>query len=187
MKNAEVGARLRKIRKEMDLTQDKIAKMLGIAVLTWQNYEYGNTNPSTEILFKLCNDTKFNPEWIITGQGSMFKSSVNEMSAPMFETTQNLIRIPEQKKDTLFEDIVSTLAKAIFPLYEEIKTFLLESADFKDESDYNAKLTFKISREGARIFQSTKTDAEIENMISFAIEKEREHIKDLKNILLKKT
>ena len=48
------GDRLRKIRKKMSMSQDKLACMVGVVTKTLQRWEYGEATPRVDDIAKLC-------------------------------------------------------------------------------------------------------------------------------------
>lgn len=64
--------RIKKIRKELDLTQQKLADQLGIQRNTIAMYEMGRTLPSDAIIRSICREFDVNEEWLRTGKGEMF-------------------------------------------------------------------------------------------------------------------
>lgn len=64
--------RIRKIRKELDLTQQKIADKLGVQRNTIAMYEMGKTVPSEAIILSICREFNVNEQWLRDGIGEMF-------------------------------------------------------------------------------------------------------------------
>ena len=71
------GARVKKCRKTLGLTQKDLAKKLGIDEKTLQNYEYGSL-PKGNNLFYLSRALKCSLDWLVTGE---------EWHAPGADTT----------------------------------------------------------------------------------------------------
>ena len=64
--------RIKKLRKELDLTQQKFADAIGMKQNTIAQYEMGRTIPSDAIIFSICREFNVNEEWLRTGEGDMF-------------------------------------------------------------------------------------------------------------------
>lgn len=64
--------RIKKIRKELDLTQQAFADKIGMKQNTIAQYEMGRTKPSDAIVFSICREFNVNEEWLRTGEGEMF-------------------------------------------------------------------------------------------------------------------
>ncbi len=65
-------SRIKKIRKELDLTQQKFADKLGIKRNTIAMYEMGKTYPSKQTINSICREFNVNEEWLQNGTGEMF-------------------------------------------------------------------------------------------------------------------
>lgn len=70
--------RIKKIRKELDLTQQKLADKLGVKRNTIAMYEMGKTTPSDQTLKSISREFNVNEEWLRTGTGEMFRASPSE-------------------------------------------------------------------------------------------------------------
>ncbi len=65
--------RIKKIRKELDLTQQAFADKIGMKQNTIAQYEMGRTKPSDAIVFSICREFNVNEVWLRTGKGEMFQ------------------------------------------------------------------------------------------------------------------
>ncbi len=67
-----MNERVRKVRKELNLTMEKFGSKLGVTRTAISNIESGNRSV-TEQMFKLiCSEFNVNEEWLRTGTGDMF-------------------------------------------------------------------------------------------------------------------
>lgn len=74
--------RIKKLRKELDLTQQKFADKLGVQRNTIAMYEMGKTTPSEAIILSICREFNVNEEWLRHGTGEMLvKQSPDEQIA----------------------------------------------------------------------------------------------------------
>ena len=64
--------RLKKIRKELDMTQQEFADKLGTARNNIAGYETGKRNPSNAVISLICREFNVNEKWLRTGEGDMF-------------------------------------------------------------------------------------------------------------------
>ncbi|MEO0160283.1 MAG: LexA family transcriptional regulator [candidate division WOR-3 bacterium] len=71
----EIGQRIKKVRKELGLTQEEFANKLGLHRNTIKKYENGESIPSTKFLKLLEYEFGINPRWILKGEGEMFLPS----------------------------------------------------------------------------------------------------------------
>lgn len=64
--------RIKKLRKGLDLTQQKFADKLGIKRNTIAKYETGENIPSDAVISLICTKFNVNEEWLRDGTGEMF-------------------------------------------------------------------------------------------------------------------
>ncbi len=67
--------RLKKLRKNLDLTQQAFADKIGMNQNTIAQYEMGRTTPSDAIVFSICREFKKKKKWLRNGDGEMFIKS----------------------------------------------------------------------------------------------------------------
>lgn len=67
--------RLKKLRKELDLTQSAFADRIGMKQNTIATYEMGRSIPSDQAIRSICREFDVNEEWLRNGTGEMFKPS----------------------------------------------------------------------------------------------------------------
>lgn len=74
--------RIRKLRKTLDLTQEKFADRIGIKRNTIATYESGRNEPVDSVVALICREFHVNEEWLRYGTGEMFtKDSEDELKA----------------------------------------------------------------------------------------------------------
>lgn len=64
--------RIKKIRKELDLTQQEFADRLKVGRNNIAGYETGKRSPSDAVISLICREFNVNEEWLRTGQGEIF-------------------------------------------------------------------------------------------------------------------
>lgn len=74
----DIGSRIKKIRKELDLTQAEFAARIGSVQNTVTGYESGRRNPSAPVISLICREFRVNEEWLKTGNGEMFSPEVSD-------------------------------------------------------------------------------------------------------------
>lgn len=67
-----MNERLKKLRKELDMTQQEFADKLGTARNNIAGYETGKRNPSNAVISLICREFNVNEKWLRTGEGDMF-------------------------------------------------------------------------------------------------------------------
>lgn len=102
--------RIKKLRKELDLTQQAFADKIGMKQNTIAQYEMGRTTPSDAIIFSICREFDVNENWLRTGEGNMF------------------IELSEQEKVMKFtglllkdeDSVVANAIQALIVTYEQL-------------------------------------------------------------------
>lgn len=64
--------RIKKLRKELDLTQQEFADKLGTARNNIAGYETGKRSPSDAVISLICTKFNVNEHWLRDGTGEMF-------------------------------------------------------------------------------------------------------------------
>lgn len=67
-----LGERIRKLRRELDLTQSEFAGRIGTTANVMTNYEKGRRNPSKSVINNICKTFDVSEAWLRTGEGEMF-------------------------------------------------------------------------------------------------------------------
>lgn len=67
-----IGEQLKKLRKELGLTQKEFAERLGMKQNTFAQYEIGRNNPIDAVVALICKEFNVNEEWLRYGTGNMF-------------------------------------------------------------------------------------------------------------------
>ena len=122
--------RLKKLRKELDLTQQAFANKIGMKQNTIAQYEMGRTTPSDAIVFSICREFNVNENWLRTGEGEMFEQMteqqkilkytallLNDKDSVVANAIQTLIVTYEQLDDTS----KATLEKIALQYIENLK------------------------------------------------------------------
>lgn len=65
--------RIKQLRKELGLTQEKFAERLSMKRNTIANYEIGRNEPIDAVISLICKEYNVNEEWLRTGEGDIFK------------------------------------------------------------------------------------------------------------------
>ena len=69
---AGIPLRIKTVRKEMKMTQDEFAKMVGCSKSQLTSVELGRVNPSNLWLSNLSESVGINNNWLLSGMGEMF-------------------------------------------------------------------------------------------------------------------
>lgn len=67
--------RIKKLRREMELTQEKFGARIGVKGNTVAQWESGRNDPPDSAITFICKEFGVNEEWFRSGTGEMFKPS----------------------------------------------------------------------------------------------------------------
>ena len=84
------GKRLKEARLAAGLKQGVVAKFLGLSQTALSDYEHGKRNPPRETIAILAERYKVNLNWLITGEGEMYKQ-LYEIDASILD---DVIKLP---------------------------------------------------------------------------------------------
>lgn len=104
-----LGERIKKVRKELDLTQQAFAAEIGSTQNALTGYETGRRNPSAAALNNICKTFNISETWLRTGDGEMFiqqskedelKTAVDKLlSGETSEFKQRLVKVLASLKE----------------------------------------------------------------------------------------
>ena len=95
--------RIKALRKELGLTQEKFAERLSMKRNTIANYEIGRNEPIDAVISLICKEFHVNEEWLRTGEGgneNMFTKisdddryslNLGKLSTTQNETVKNMV------------------------------------------------------------------------------------------------
>lgn len=101
-----MNKRLRKLRKELHLTQQKFADILGVKQNTIAQYEMGRNEPSDTVIISICREFNVSEEWLRNGTGDMFVPMTRDEEIATF-----IGGIQADVDDNFKKRLISVLAK----------------------------------------------------------------------------
>lgn len=108
--------RLKALRKELGLTQEKFAERLRMKRNSIANYEIGRNEPIDAVIALICREFKVNETWLRTGEGEMFKED------PMRDERSYYIEeLLDEYEDNPFYDMIVDMMKTYCELDEKSK------------------------------------------------------------------
>ena len=118
-----MNERIKKVRKELNLTQAQFAQRIGSTQNTLANYEIGRRNPSGSVINNICKEFNVNENWLRSGEGEMF----SQMSRDE-ETMKFVAQILSDDDRPLKSTFLNVVAKIINDdrCYELIESELLK-------------------------------------------------------------
>ena len=100
-----MNERLKKLRKELDMTQQEFAEGIGMKRNTMATYESGRNEPIDAVISLICTKYNVNENWLRTGEGEMFV----EMSYDD-EIAQFVGQVMGEEDDSFKKRLISGLA-----------------------------------------------------------------------------
>ena len=114
-----MNERLKKLRKELDMTQQEFADKLGTARNNIAGYETGKRNPSNAVISLICREFNVKEKWLRTGEGDMFI----ELSRSD-EIAQFVGQLMTEEDDSFKKRLVSGLAALDDNGWKVLESFL---------------------------------------------------------------
>lgn len=115
-----IGERIRKIRKELDLTQAAFAARIGSVQNSVTGYENGRRNPSQPVISLICSEFNVNEEWLKTGAGEMFKAAPSsaldalaeeyKLSAASYVMVEKFVNLKPEAQEAIFNYLREVVA-----------------------------------------------------------------------------
>lgn len=115
-----MNERLKKLRKELDLTQQEFADRIGSKRNTIAKYETDTNIPSAAVVSLICREFNVNEEWLRNGTGEMFITQTRDEQIATF-----IGEIQLSEDDSFKRRLISVLAN----LKEEQWELLAEIAE----------------------------------------------------------
>lgn len=123
------GDRIKKIRKEKDLTQAELGKIIGIKPNSISLIESGSRNASEQVILSICRSLNINEDWLRTGKGDMF------VQLPQNEVLASQIRdFLSGANDGFRERLISMLIRLKPEQWEVLERYAKDLVGFS-ESD----------------------------------------------------
>lgn len=73
-----MNERIKELRKELGLTQQKFANSIGVKQNTVAQYEMGRNPPTGTVVTLICHEFGVNEEWLRTGVGPMLREKTRD-------------------------------------------------------------------------------------------------------------
>lgn len=67
-----MNTRIKKLRRELDMTQEKFGAEIGVKGNTVAQWESGRNDPPDSSIVSICREFNVNEHWLRTGEGEMF-------------------------------------------------------------------------------------------------------------------
>ena len=135
--SSSLGQRLKEVRKSKKLSQGDMAASLGFKSRGfWSELEAGKKEPSGSLMLLLSEVHNVNRDWLLTGEGEMWKQEPEAEQPPEIKLSERLEPEPDIKdllKEALKEESAGEHAHKL------ILAYLEELLDRKETTGYGAK------------------------------------------------
>lgn len=156
-----LGERIKKLRKDKDLTQQQFSEKIGTSANVLTNYETGRRNPSSSVINNICKTFDVREEWLRTGEGEMFSAkptaALDALAVEHSLSTSDYIAIekflalkPESRKT--ITDYMMEVAASIISMKAE--GFLPDDPAFPSSRSHGVPHTMEEVNEQADMFRS---------------------------------
>jgi len=128
--NTEINERVKKLRKQLHLTQASFAKKINVATSTVGTWEINKRNIKSIYISAICTTFKINKEWLLFGKGEIFSNNENNPVISQIAKEYNLT-----KTQTNF-------MKAFLSLSKKQKDLIIETMEIMKSMLDNTKKEF---------------------------------------------
>lgn len=122
-----MNERLKKLRKELDMTQQELAEGIGIKRNTMATYESGRNEPIDAVISLICTKYNVNENWLRTGEGDMFNEVPRDEQIADF--VGEVLKGEEESFKRRFMTMLSELDESDWESLEKIATLLEKKKD----------------------------------------------------------
>ncbi|MBD5482228.1 MAG: helix-turn-helix transcriptional regulator [Lachnospiraceae bacterium] len=98
--------RIKKLRKELDLTQQEFADRIGVKRGGIANYEIGRNEPADSVISLICREFNVNKNWLREGVGDIFIEQTMDEQIASF-----IGRVQMDSEDSFQKRLLSALAE----------------------------------------------------------------------------
>ena len=99
-----MNERLKRLRRELNITQQEFADRIGIKRSTMATYESGRNEPIDAVISLICREFDVNEDWLKTGDGEMFEELTDQ------EKTMKYIAKLVKDKDSVIANAITAVA-----------------------------------------------------------------------------
>ena len=119
--------RIKKIRRELDLTQQKFAEKIGVKQNTVAQYEMGRNIPIDSVISLICREFNVNEQWLRDGTGEMFIEQTRDEQIASFVGSIQASADDSFKKR--FISMLSALDESEWEVLEKMTLMLHDKMD----------------------------------------------------------
>ena len=125
-----MNTRIKKLRRELDMTQEKFGAEIGVKGNTVAQWESGRNDPPDSSIVSICREFHVDEHWLRTGEGEMF----NRVSRSE-EIVQFAVQAADSGEDDFKRRFLLALARIPEDRWAEIEAFALQLAEENKKAD----------------------------------------------------
>ena len=125
-----MNTRIKKLRRELDMTQEKFGAEIGVKGNTVAQWESGRNDPPDSSIVSICREFHANEHWLRTGEGEMF----NRVSRSE-EIVQFAVQAADSGEADFKRRFLLALARIPEDRWAEIEAFALQLAEENKKAD----------------------------------------------------
>lgn len=120
-----IGERIKKVRKDKDLTQQEFCNQIGLKRNSISLVEAGKRNISDQAIKSICREFSVDETWLRTGEGEMFTKKDREDEIALM--VQNLLSGESSDFKTRFISVLSRLKEEQWVMLAEMMNEIIAS------------------------------------------------------------
>lgn len=125
-----VNERIKKLRKALDLTQQKFADRIGVKQNTVAQYEMGRNVPMDSVIALICREFNVSEKWLRTGEGDMFRPA--DRNTDIARLTKQLLN---EESDSFKNRLISILSNLTVEEWEFLEDKARELCGLNEDID----------------------------------------------------
>ena len=124
-----VNERIKKLRKALDLTQQKFADRIGVKQNTVAQYEMGRNVPIDSVIALICREFNVSEKWLRTGEGDMFRPA--DRNTDIARLTKQLLN---EESDSFKNRLISILSNLTVEEWEFLEDKAMELCGLDEDN-----------------------------------------------------
>ncbi len=125
-----MNERIKKLRKALDLTQQKFADRIGVKQNTVAQYEMGRNVPIDSVIALICREFNVSEKWLRTGEGDMFRPA--DRNTDIARLTKQLLN---EESDSFKNRLISILSNLTVEEWEFLEDKARELCGLNEDID----------------------------------------------------
>ncbi len=127
-----MNTRIKKLRRELDMTQEKFGAEIGVKGNTVAQWESGRNDPPDSAIVSICREFHVDEHWLRTGEGEMFVQIARDKEIMRFVGD-----VMQGEDDNFRRRFLLALARLPEELWKDVEDFArqITAENKKEEQD----------------------------------------------------